>query len=221
MSHDATQGIASNHFCNLLSKTWRGHHQPELRQLRQIANVMQGRLRLRFSNDLLEGPDGKACVSVCAGQDDVCMGAWSQHHRYGFASGEQAYSENSSYKEASHGFPGEMSYLMCVSLSLSLCLSVSLSLAIFPFLSPSCSPPLPPPLYISLSRSPGSDNRGKLPPHAMMKGLDTQARAFSQGARSACESCLADSPHSLVTKPWSFKAPEEALPCLGSLYLQG
>ena len=53
----------------------------------------------------------------------------------------------------------------CASLCLSLCL------AIFPFLSPSCSLPLPPPLCICLlSRSPGSDDRGKLPPHAMMKG---------------------------------------------------
>ena len=51
-------------------------------------------------------------VDATQGQDDVCLGAWSQHHKYGFAFGEQAYSADAEYSKAKLGFTGEMDDLM-------------------------------------------------------------------------------------------------------------
>jgi hypothetical protein len=31
--------------------------------------------------------------TISTGQDDECLGGWSQHNRYGFAQTEQAYTE--------------------------------------------------------------------------------------------------------------------------------
>ncbi|EKX40036.1 hypothetical protein GUITHDRAFT_154220, partial [Guillardia theta CCMP2712] len=44
--------------------------------------------------------------SATLGQDDVCLGGWHQHHIYGFAQGDQAYTSSSTYDEAVQHFTG-------------------------------------------------------------------------------------------------------------------
>mmetsp|Transcript_33649 Transcript_33649/g.80230 ORF Transcript_33649/g.80230 Transcript_33649/m.80230 type:complete len:85 (-) Transcript_33649:162-416(-) len=65
-----------------------------------------------WAHNVNDGMDGNndACDKMShdktLGQDDACLGGWSQHQRYGFAQSEQAYTSESTYRRAKSGFTG-------------------------------------------------------------------------------------------------------------------